>query len=138
MILDKLANVLTRHYRKVLIAWILILLISVPAIVQTGDVLKSQSTGVTTGNYDSVKAGEIISSEFQTSVANGTIIIVLQSNDMTDATARDYVLALQQKILSSTKLTDFTGMATVYSLTNMVIDQTVMALCDLALPCVRR
>jgi RND superfamily putative drug exporter len=128
MILDKLANVLTKHYKKVLVAWIIILLISVPAIIQAGDVLKSQSTGVTTGDYDSVKAAEIVSSEFQTSVANGTLIIVLQSDDMTDATSRDYVLALQQKILSSTKLKDSTGIATVYILTNMVMDQTVLAL----------
>ena len=128
MVFDKLADVLTKHYKKVLVAWILILLISVPAIMQVNEVVKYESTGVTIGDYDSVRASEIISSEFRTSVANGTLLIVLQSDDMTDATSRDYVLALQQKILSSTELKDFTGMTTAYAITYMVMNQTVLAL----------
>jgi putative drug exporter of the RND superfamily len=128
MVFDKLANTITKHYKKVLIAWIIILIVSVPAIMQVNEVVTYENTGVTTGDYESVKASEIISSEFQGSVANGTLIIVLQSDDVTDAASRDYVLALQEKVLTSDELTDFTGMTSVYTIQSMVLTQTVMAL----------
>ena len=128
MLFDKLANVITKHYKKVLIAWILILIISVPAILQVNEVVSYESTGVTSGDYESVKANEIITSEFQGSVANGTILIVLQSDDVTDAPSRDYVLSLQDKVLSSTELNDFTGITSAYTINSMVMSQTILAL----------
>src|SRR5512137_443399 len=96
---DKLANVITKHYKKVLIAWLIILIVSVPAILQVNEVVSYENTGVTSGDYESVKATDIINSEFQGTVANGTILIVLQANDVTDVASRDYVLSLQNKIL---------------------------------------
>lgn len=51
MIFDKLANVITKHYKKVLIAWIIILIVSVPAIMQVDEVVSYESTGVTAGDY---------------------------------------------------------------------------------------
>jgi putative drug exporter of the RND superfamily len=128
MLFDKLANVITKHYKKVLIAWILILIISVPAILQVNEVVSYESTGVTSGDYESVKANEIIVSEFQGSVANGTILIVLQAEDVTDASSRDYVLSLQEKVLSSTELNDFTGITSAYTINSMVMSQTILAL----------
>ncbi len=128
MLFDKLANVITKHYKKVLIAWIIILIISVPAIMQVDEVVTYENTGVTTGDYESVKASEIISSEFQGSVANGTLLIVLQSDDVTDAASRDYVLSLQGKILTSDELSGFTGMTSVYTIQSMVLTQTILAL----------
>jgi len=128
MVFDKLANVITKHYKKVLIAWIIILIVSVPAIMQVDEVVSYESTGVTSGDYESVKANEIITSEFQGSVANGTILIVLQADDVTDTASRDYVLSLQDKILSSTELENFTGISSVYTINSMVMSQTVLAL----------
>ncbi len=128
MIFDKLAKVITKHYKKVLIAWIIILIVSVPAIMQVDEVVSYESTGVTTGDFESVKAAEIISSEFQGSVANGTILIVLQADDVTDTASRDYVLSLQDKILSSTELEDFTGITSAYTINSMIMSQTVLAL----------
>jgi putative drug exporter of the RND superfamily len=128
MLFDKLANVITKHYKKVLIAWVLILIISVPAILQVNEVVSYESTGVTSGDYESVKANEIIISEFQGSVANGTILIVLQADDVTDVPSRDYVLSLQDKVLSSTDLNDFTGITSAYTINSMVMSQTILAL----------
>ncbi|OPY34145.1 MAG: MMPL family protein [Methanomassiliicoccales archaeon PtaU1.Bin124] len=128
MVFDKLANTITKHYKMVLILWVILLVISVPAIMQVNEVVKYESTGVTTGDYDSVKASNIITEEFGSSVANGTLIILLQSDNMTDAAARNYVLALQDKIEASNKLKGFEGIATAYSVAQMVMDQTVIVL----------
>ncbi len=128
MVFDKLANVITKHYKKVLVAWIIILIVSVPAIMKVGEVMSYESTGVTAGDYESVKATEIITSEFQGSVANGTILIVLQAGDVTDTASRDYVLSLQDKILSSIELKNFTGIISAYSISSLVMSQTILAL----------
>ncbi|MEM0448342.1 MAG: MMPL family transporter [Methanomassiliicoccales archaeon] len=128
MVFEKLAHFITKNYKKVLIAWLVVLIISVPAILQVNEVISYESTGVTTGEYESVRAAEIISHEFQETVANGTIIIVLQDDDVTDVGSRDYVLLLQEKILSSPDLNDFMGMTTPYTINEMVMTQTIMAL----------
>ncbi len=104
MIFEKLANIVTKHYKKVLIAWILILLCSVPAILQVDDVVSYETMTVDSGHYESLQAMDIISTEFQGTVANATIIIVLQSDNVTDAASRDYVLNLQDRISSTDEL----------------------------------
>ncbi len=62
---NKLANVITKHYKLVLVAWIVVLLVSVPAMMRVNEVINYESTGVTEGDYESIQASEIISSEFQ-------------------------------------------------------------------------
>ena len=125
---DKLANVITKHYKLVLVAWIVVLLASIPAMMQVDEVINYESTGVTEGDYESVQASEIISSEFQGTVANSTLIIVLQADDVTDASSRDYVLALQNGVLSSTEMEGFTGITTPYLIEQMILNQTVLTL----------
>ncbi len=125
---NKLANVITKHYKLVLVAWIVVLLVSIPAMMRVNEVINYESTGVTEGDYESIQASEIISSEFQGSVANSTLIIVLQADDVTDANSRNYVLALQNGVLSSTDMNGFTGITTPYTIEQMILNQTVMAL----------
>jgi RND superfamily putative drug exporter len=50
---------------------------------------------------ESTIAAKIIADNFQGSVANSTLIIVLQSDDMTTAEARDFVLELQNDLTSA-------------------------------------
>ena len=125
---NKLANVITKHYKLVLVAWIVVLLVSIPAMMRVNEVINYESTGVTEGDYESIQASEIISSEFQGSVANSTLIIVLQADDVTDANSRNYVLALQNGVLSSTDMKGFTGITTPYTIEQMILNQTVLAL----------
>src|SRR5512137_2725977 len=125
MVFDKLANVITKHYKKVLIAWIAILIVSVPAILQVNEVISYETMSVDSGDFDSLEANEIIATEFQGTVANGTIIIVLQSDNVTDAASRDYVLDLQSRVLTSDDLKDFTGMTSAYTIQSMVLTQTI-------------
>ena len=86
---NKLANVITKHYKLVLVAWIVVLLVSIPAMMRVNEVINYESTGVTEGDYESIQASEIISSEFQGSDADSSLIIVLQADDVTDSNSRD-------------------------------------------------
>jgi len=55
MIFDRIASGLTKHYKVVLVIWIVALLISVPAILQVNSVINYQQTEGATGNFESVK-----------------------------------------------------------------------------------
>ena len=128
MVFDKLAGALTKHYKMVLAIWIIALIISVPAILQVNSVISYNQTQSATANYESQHAQNVIAANFQRSVANGTLIILLQSDNITNSAARDFVLALQQRLASSTAMKDFQSMSSVYSYEDQIIEQTVMGL----------
>jgi putative drug exporter of the RND superfamily len=128
MIFDRLASGLTKHYKMVLVIWIVALLISVPAILQVNNVINYQQSEGATGNFESVKAQDIITADFQKSVANGSLLIVLQANNITDSGSRDFVLELQQRILNSPDIKNLQGVTTTYTASEMVIGQYIAQL----------
>ncbi len=101
MVFDRLANTVTKHYKLIIVIWVALLLLSVPAMIGLGDVV-SYDTEMTSGDRnESTIAAEIIADNFQGSVANSTVIIVLQSDDMTTTEARDFVLELENDLASA-------------------------------------
>jgi len=128
MVFSKIANGITKHYKIVIVAWIVALLISVPAILQVDKAVQYEVTFDAGEEYESIRANEIIAEEFQTSVANGTLLILLQADDVTNAIVRDFVLALQERIDSSQELKYLIGTSSVYSYATMAIEQIAMEL----------
>ncbi|MGD0818640.1 MAG: MMPL family transporter [Methanomassiliicoccales archaeon] len=128
MIFDRIASGLTKHYKKVLIVWVIALLISVPAMLQVNSVVQYQESQMASGSYESLQAQDVVSQQFQSSVANGTILVVLQSNNVTDAASRDFVLALQERILASHDIRFLENVTSAYSATGMMMDQVVIQL----------
>ncbi len=128
MIFDRIASSITKHYKMVLIIWVIALLVSVPAMLQVNNVIQYQETQMASGDYESLQAQEVVSQQFQSSVANGTILVVLQANDVTDAASRDFVLALQQRILASNDVRFLENVTSAYSATSMMMDQVVLQL----------
>ena len=125
---DKLGNFVTKRYKLVIALWIVALLISVPLILQVNSVVNYQITEGASTNYESSQASDLIDKNFQTSVANGTIIIVLQSDNVTDVEMRDFVLQLQKRIQSSSDLEYLVNTTSVYSVSELVIETYVYKL----------
>jgi putative drug exporter of the RND superfamily len=128
LVFDRIASGLTKHYKKVLIVWVIALLLSVPAMLQVNSVIQYQESQMASGSYESLKAQDVISEQFQSSVANGTILVVIQSNDVTDSASRDFVLTLQQKVLASHDIRFLENVTSAYSATGMMMDQVVLQL----------
>ena len=101
MVFDKLANIVTKRYKLIIVIWIVLLLLSVPAMMGLDDVVSYESEMTSEDRNESTVAAEIIADNFQGSVANSTVIIVLQSDDMTTPEARDFVLELQNDLTSA-------------------------------------
>lgn len=128
MVFEKIANGLTKHYKLVIAVWIIAPLISIPAIMQVDSAVQYQVSFSSGEGYESLRAQEIISSEFQTSVANGTLIVILTAENVTNENARDFVMALQDRILASEDLRYLEGVSSVYTYSGAVLGRAILQL----------
>ncbi len=124
MVFDRLANTVTKHYKLIIVIWVVLLLLSVPAMMSLNSVVSYDSEMTSEDDNESTIAAEIIADNFQGSVANSTLIIVLQSDDMTTAEARDFVLELQNE-LTSADLAYMESIGSIYAYSGTVLYMAV-------------
>ncbi|MDD1771383.1 MAG: MMPL family transporter [Methanomassiliicoccales archaeon] len=127
MVFDKLAKAVTKHYKVIIVIWVIALLFSVPAMMSLGDVVSYDTEMTSEDKSESTIASQIIAENFQGSVSNSTLIIVLQSDNMTEADARDYVIELQQD-LESADLPYLESTASIYSYSAQILFLTIYEL----------
>lgn len=120
MVFDRLAKLVTRHYKAIIVIWAVLMLLSVPAMMGLNDVVSYDSELTSENRNESTIAAQIIAENFQGSVANSTLIIVLQSDDMTTPEARDFVLKLQNE-LSTADLPYLESISSIYSYAQTVM-----------------
>ena len=128
MVFNKIADGVNRHYKKIIVIWVAALLIAVPAMLQLDSVMDYQMDLGSGEDQESIRAQHIIERDFQQSVANGTILVVLQADDVTDPAMREYVLALQDRIASSPDVTNMEEILSLYTIAEEVITQTTLQL----------
>ncbi len=128
MLFKKIADGVDRHYKKIVIIWVVALLLAVPAVLQIGSVMDYQMDLGSGDDQESIRAQRIIEDNFQQSVANGTIMVLLQADDVTDPAMAEYVLALQERIASSPDVTNMVGASSLYSFTEEFITQATLQL----------
>lgn len=126
MVFDRLANVVTKHYKLIIVVWLALLLLSVPAMMGLDGVVSYDSEMTSEDRNESTIAAEIIADNFQGSVANSTLIIVLQSDDMTTAEARDFVLELQNELnLADLAYMEENGIGSIYNYAAAVLGMAI-------------
>ena len=121
MIFARLANTVVKHHRKILVAWIIIVLVSIPAVSKVNDVLAYQESEMVTGDIESLRAQDIINEQFPTSLANSTLMVVVTGPDMTSQEARDFALYLGDLVAQSDDIRYLEDMSSVYSLHEQMI-----------------
>jgi RND superfamily putative drug exporter len=120
MVFDRLANIVTKRYKLIIVIWVVLLLLSIPAMMSLDGVVSYDSEMVSEDQSESTIAANIIADNFQGSVANSTLIIVLQSDDMTTEEARDFVLELQND-LASADLAYMENVGSIYAYSGTVL-----------------
>ncbi|NLI74122.1 MAG: hypothetical protein GX369_05055, partial [Euryarchaeota archaeon] len=98
MLFEKIANGVVRHYKKIIVIWLIALLLAIPAVMQLGSVMDYQMDLGSGDDQESIRAQKIIDEYFQESVAEGTIMVVLQDDDVISPAMQEYVLALQGRV----------------------------------------
>ncbi|MDH3366075.1 MAG: hypothetical protein OEM29_08780, partial [Thermoplasmata archaeon] len=121
MIFAKLADVIVKHHKKILVVWLIILLLSIPAIMKVNDVLAYQESEMVEGDIESLVAQEIIDEQFPVTLANSTLMIVVVGPDMTSHEARDFSLDLGGLIAESDEIAYLEDASSVYSVYEAMI-----------------
>jgi RND superfamily putative drug exporter len=119
--LDRLANSIIKHSKAIVAIWIIVLLVSIPALLQVNSVVNYQITEGASVDYESLQAEDIIERSFNTSVANGTVIVVLQSENVTDAAMHDFVTELEERIRASSDIKYLEDVTSIYTVSDQVI-----------------
>ena len=127
---DPLNSLIRKRYRTIVVVWILILLLSVPLV---SSFFSSVSFNVSAGslsvpNSESDQAQNVLSSQFPSMNFSGnSIIVVLQNQNVYSKDVGLGILSLNHTLAMDSKEADFTGITSIYSVEENLLDSTVPA-----------
>jgi len=112
---SKLADFIIKHYKFVIIAWLVILFYAFPLIFKINDVVVYSETEVNLNKLESIKAQNLIDENFPGQIANSTIMIVIQNSDVTSPDVRNYSTSLYNNIRNDNGIQGVISVDYVYS-----------------------
>jgi RND superfamily putative drug exporter len=111
----RLSGFVVKRRRYVVVAWILALVAVVPLLSGLGKATSLQQGAATGSKLESVLAGNIITAQFQKSVANSSLLIVLTTKDAASVPTQSFVKQVVSEIKLNSAVTGLTGSVDVYS-----------------------
>jgi len=121
MIFKKLADTVVDHHKLILIIWIVTLLCISPAITKVNEVLVYQESEMVEGDTESLIAQRIIDEQFPVALANSTLMVVLEGQDVGSAEVRDFCLDLGDRATAADGLAYLEDFTSVYSASEAMI-----------------
>ncbi|MDQ1372140.1 MAG: family transporter, partial [Candidatus Thermoplasmatota archaeon] len=115
MIFEKLADTVVRHFKLILVIWIVALLYIAPAITKVDEVLVYQESEMVEGDMESLVAQGIINEQFPVALANSTLMIVVTGPNMSSELVRDFCLDLGDSATETGALAYLEDFSSVYS-----------------------
>lgn len=115
VIFEKLADIVVRRHKMILIIWIVALLYVAPAITRVNEVLVYQESEMVEGDTESLIAQRIIDEQFPVALADSTLMVVLKGQDVGSAEARDFCLDLGDRATAADGLAYLEDFTSVYS-----------------------
>ena len=112
---SKLADFIIKHYKLVIITWLVVLFYAFPLIFKINDVVIYTETEVNLNKLEAIKAQNLIDENFPGRLANSTIIIVIQNSDVTSTQARNLSTGLYNRILNDSSIQGVISVDYVYS-----------------------
>jgi RND superfamily putative drug exporter len=112
---SKLADFIIKHYKFVIIAWLIILFYAFPLIFKINDVVVYSETEVNLNKLEAIKAQNLIDENFPGQIANSTIMIVIQNSDVTSPDVRNYSTSLYNNIRNDNGIQGVISVDYVYS-----------------------
>jgi RND superfamily putative drug exporter len=98
MIFERLGNIVVKRYKLILILWVIVLLVCTPVILNADQVVTYQQQTMSAGTTDSDKASVILTEQFPTSTANSSMIIIVETDDVSSSQTRDFILSLEHQV----------------------------------------
>ena len=111
----RLGRFVHRRRRYVVVAWIVALVLLIPVILQVGN-STSLNEGTATGSQlESVRASNLISSQFARTVANSTLLVVVKGANVSSPATQQFVGTLVRYVGADAGLKGLNQTSDVYS-----------------------
>lgn len=120
----RLAGFITRRYKLIIIAWIVILFYVFPLIFKIGDVVVYTESETGLEGLEAMSAQKIIDENFAGQIPPSTIMIVIQNDDVLTPEVRDFTSSLYAGVTASGSLKGVVSVNYLYSVVEGYITQT--------------
>ena len=127
---DPLNAAIRKHHRALVIAWVLVLLVSAPLVSRFFSSVSFNVSGssLSVPNSESNKAQDVLNAQFPAMNFSGnSVIVVLQNQNVYGRDVRLGILSLNDTLAKDSKLPDYTGITSIYSVEESLLDSTVPA-----------
>ena len=127
---EPLNAVIRKHHRTIVITWVLVLLVSAPLVSSFFSSVSFNVSGssLSVPNSESDKAQAVLNAQFPSMNFSGnSVIVVLQNQNVYANDVRSGILSLNRTLAADSELPDFTGITSIYSVEENLLDSTVPA-----------
>ncbi len=118
---ERLGRFVVRRRRYVVVAWILALIVIVPLLSGLGKVTSLQQGSASGNQLESVVANNIITAQFQKTVPNSTLLIVITTKNASSLSTQQLVGQIITALKSNSAITGLKNTTDVYSTLNLIL-----------------
>ena len=111
----KLGSLVYRRRKYIIVAWVIVLVALLPIIVNVGKSTSLQLGSTTGSQLESVKADDIISSQFAKTIASSTLLVVITGQNVSSTATQELVQNILDSVKSNRSIIGLTQTADVYS-----------------------
>ena len=120
----KLGKLITKRKTAIIAVWILLLAIVLPIVLTATGVNGLQMGAATGNNLESVKANDLITAQFQKTVSNDSLVIVISTNNASSLDTQNFINDLITQINDSSTIKGLENITSVYSVLVPALNQT--------------
>ncbi|MDD1767508.1 MAG: MMPL family transporter [Methanomassiliicoccales archaeon] len=102
MIFGKLADFIARHYKGIIVAWLIVLAVSVPVAPMAFNIVSYEETEMAPSDIESEVAQRFIDEHFPSASGEGSTIIVLTGEDVLDNGTKEIVFRIDDAVFDET------------------------------------
>ncbi len=120
----KLGHLITKRKWSIIAVWILLLAIIVPVVMTATGVTSLTMDSSSGADLESSKAGDIITAQFQKSVSNDSLAIIISTRDASSIATQRFIDELTRQINETSSITGLENITSVYSILIPALNQT--------------
>jgi putative drug exporter of the RND superfamily len=120
----KLGKLITKRKYAIIIVWILLLAIILPLVLTASGITSLTMDSSTDSNLESAKANDIITAQFQKTVSNDSLIIIISTDNASSINTQRFLDQLVTQINENSSITGIENITSVYSILIPVLNQT--------------
>lgn len=120
----KLGRFIVKRKKTVILAWIIILALVSPFLLNLSGVISLQMGSISNDQLDSVKAQNIIDAQFNSVVPEHTLVIVISTDNVSSIQTQEFISKLTREINSSSTISGIESITDVYSILVPLLNQT--------------